>query len=176
MKPCYNTKFVTCGQVCTENLCKNGSKPNMCDVSDCISFIVSKNFMVHQYCHRKPKLSGYNQCGTTCRDGAKDACLLCKSRPKFGRYHLCGQTCKKIATKGTPLVLEAPPGHSTYDLARWISIYFGIVDDPFGSGTEAQKSMADWYSSDYQENLQGYWEQVLSDAVWSVQVWGSLYY
>ncbi|KAF8797736.1 hypothetical protein BYT27DRAFT_7228876 [Phlegmacium glaucopus] len=101
VKPCYDTKFVTCGQVCTEELCKNGSKLNMCD-----------------YCHRKPKLSGYNQCGTTCRDSAKVACLLCKSRPKFGRYHLCGQTCKKIATKRTPLILEAPPDHSTYNLVE----------------------------------------------------------
>jgi hypothetical protein len=75
-----------------------------------------EEFTVRQYCHRKPRLSGYNQCGTTCRDKAKVACLLCKSRPKFGRYHLCGQTCKQIAVKETPLLLEAPPGHSTYDL------------------------------------------------------------
>ena len=74
--------------------------------------------MVRQYCHRKPKMSGNNQCGITCRDSAKVACLLCKSRPKLGRYHLCGQTCKEIAMKGTPLILEAPPGHSTYDLGR----------------------------------------------------------
>jgi hypothetical protein len=74
--------------------------------------------MVRQYCHRKPRLSGYNQCGITCRDSAKVACLLCKSRPKFGRYHLCGQTCKQIAMKGTPLILEAPQGHSTYDQGR----------------------------------------------------------
>ena len=80
--------------------------------------LIFEEFIVRQYCHRKPRLSGYNQCGITCRDSAKVACLLCKSRPKFGRYHLCGQTCKQIAMKETPLILEAPPGHSTYNQGR----------------------------------------------------------
>lgn len=89
--------------------------------------LIFAELMVCQYCHRKPRLSGNNQCGIACQDSAKVACLLCKSRPKFGRYHLCGQTCKKIAMKGTPLILEAPPGHSTYDLGRWFQ-YFGIIE------------------------------------------------
>ncbi|KAF8154070.1 hypothetical protein B0H34DRAFT_75619 [Crassisporium funariophilum] len=102
VKPCRDDKFITCGMKCAEALCKpGGSKPNMCD-----------------YCHRRPKISGHNQCGDTCRDSAKVACLLCKSRPKLGRYHLCGKSCKEIATKSTPLILEVPVGHTTYDFVE----------------------------------------------------------
>ena len=44
MKPCYDARFVTCGQDCTEKLCKNGSKlKNMCDVSDSKSFLSLKS-------------------------------------------------------------------------------------------------------------------------------------
>jgi len=83
---------------CAETLCIQGnSNPNMCD-----------------YCHRRPKFPGYNQCGKTCRDNASTACLLCRCQPKFGRYHLCGRTCRTIATKRTPLILEARPDHVTY--------------------------------------------------------------
>ncbi|KAF8154072.1 hypothetical protein B0H34DRAFT_720180 [Crassisporium funariophilum] len=102
VKPCRDSKYVTCGITCAEKLCKNGSNnPNMCD-----------------YCHRRPKAAGFNQCGVNCRDSAKLACLMCKSRPKYGQYHLCGQTCKQIAMKSTPLILEAPPGHATYELVE----------------------------------------------------------
>jgi len=69
-----------------------------------------------EYCHRKPKETGYSHCGNTCRNAAKVACLLCKSRPKFKHYVLCGKTCKKISTKQTPLILEAPADHATYDM------------------------------------------------------------
>jgi len=97
-KPCRDRRYVTCGMKCAETLCIRGnSNPKMCD-----------------YCHRRPKAPGYNQCGKTCGDNASTACLLCRCRPKFGRYHLCGRTCKSIATKRTPLILEAPPGHVTY--------------------------------------------------------------
>lgn len=44
------------------------------------------------------------------------ACLMCKSRPKFKQYHLCGKTCKQLSTKHTPLILEAPEGHATWDM------------------------------------------------------------
>ncbi|KDR78415.1 hypothetical protein GALMADRAFT_245586 [Galerina marginata CBS 339.88] len=101
VKPCRDSKYVTCGLTCAEKLCKGGGNPNNCD-----------------YCHRRPKLAGYNQCGDTCRDSAKLACLLCKSRPKYKRYHLCGKTCKQIAIKSTPLILEAPAGHATYDMVE----------------------------------------------------------
>ncbi|PPQ63449.1 hypothetical protein CVT24_004981 [Panaeolus cyanescens] len=70
------------------------------------------------YCHRRPKQAGHDQCGNNCRESAKIACLLCKSRPKFGRYHLCGKSCKQIAVKSTPLILEAPHGHATYELVE----------------------------------------------------------
>lgn len=101
VKPCHSTEYVTCGLTCAETLCKTGSNPNNCN-----------------YCHRQPKLTGQNQCSKFCIDGAKLACLLCKSRPKFGRYHLCGRTCKQIAIKSTPLILEIPPGHATYELVE----------------------------------------------------------
>lgn len=83
---------------CAETLCIRGSSnPRMCD-----------------YCHRRPKFPGHNQCGKTCRDNASTACLLCRCQPRLGRYHLCGRTCKMIATKWTPLILEARPDHVTY--------------------------------------------------------------
>jgi hypothetical protein len=41
VKPCYDNRFVTCGEICTEKLCKNGSKLNMCDVSDSKLFLSS---------------------------------------------------------------------------------------------------------------------------------------
>ncbi|KAF8802255.1 hypothetical protein BYT27DRAFT_7197347 [Phlegmacium glaucopus] len=98
-KPCRDAGYVTCGMKCAEKLCSRGnSNPHMCD-----------------YCHRRPKADGYNQCGKTCGENANRACLLCRCRPRFGRYHLCGRTCKKIASKWTPLILEAPPGHATYN-------------------------------------------------------------
>ncbi|KAF8802256.1 hypothetical protein BYT27DRAFT_7197349 [Phlegmacium glaucopus] len=98
-KPCRDAGYVTCGMKCAEKLCRRGSSnPRICD-----------------YCHRRPKVDGYNQCGKTCGENANRACLLCRCRPRFGRYHLCGRTCKKIASKWTPLILEAPPGHATYN-------------------------------------------------------------
>ncbi|PPR03282.1 hypothetical protein CVT26_008116 [Gymnopilus dilepis] len=102
VKPCRDSKYVTCGLTCAEKLCKKGGpNPKNCD-----------------YCHRRPKAQGYNQCGKTCADSAKLACLLCKSRPKFKRYHLCGKTCKQIATKMTPLILDVPLGHVTYEMVE----------------------------------------------------------
>ncbi|KAJ2924076.1 hypothetical protein H1R20_g13018, partial [Candolleomyces eurysporus] len=70
------------------------------------------------YCHRRPKFSSKEQCGRTCADKAKRACLLCKTRPKNKKYHFCGKTCKNIATKSTPLILEIPKGHVTYDMVE----------------------------------------------------------
>jgi len=96
---CYDDRYVTCGIKCAETLCKRGnSNPKICD-----------------YCHRRPKIPGHNQCGQTCRDNARTACLLCRCRPKSGRYPLCGRTCKKIATKWTPLILEAQLGHTIHN-------------------------------------------------------------
>ncbi|TEB30486.1 hypothetical protein FA13DRAFT_1792468 [Coprinellus micaceus] len=98
----YRSGYVTCGLKCAEKLCKDGGDPTMCD-----------------YCHRKPRSAGSSQCGTPCVEMAKVACLLCKSRPKNGvGYHLCGKTCKRIATKTTPLILEAPKGHKTYEMVE----------------------------------------------------------
>ncbi|KAJ3540655.1 hypothetical protein NMY22_g4207 [Coprinellus aureogranulatus] len=94
--------YVTCGLKCAEKLCKEGGDPAMCD-----------------YCHQKPRRASSNQCGTQCEDKAKVACLLCKCRPKNGvGYHLCGKSCKAIATKSTPLILEAPKGHKTYEMVE----------------------------------------------------------
>ncbi|KAF5314278.1 hypothetical protein D9619_011841 [Psilocybe cf. subviscida] len=98
-KPCHDAQFVTCGLKCAEKLVTSGPHDKtMCD-----------------YCHRRPRVTGKNQCGATCAEKAKLACLLCKARPKLNRYHLCGRSCKQIATKSTPLILEAPAGHITYE-------------------------------------------------------------
>ncbi|KAJ3511935.1 hypothetical protein NMY22_g15489 [Coprinellus aureogranulatus] len=95
-------RYITCGLKCAEKLCKDGGDPNMCD-----------------YCHRESRRTGSSQCGAVCEAKAKVACLLCKCRPKNGvGYHLCGKTCKSIATKSTPLVLEAPKGHKTYEMVE----------------------------------------------------------
>src|SRR5260221_2934211 len=75
-------------------------------------------FVGLQYCHRRTKLSGHDQCSKICIDAAKIACLLCKSRPKYKLYHLCGKSCKQISTKKTPLLLDAPEGHDTWDLSE----------------------------------------------------------
>ncbi|TEB30508.1 hypothetical protein FA13DRAFT_1814687 [Coprinellus micaceus] len=94
--------YVTCGVTCGEKLCKDGGDSTMCT-----------------YCHRKPKQQGQEQCGDACADKAKEACLLCKCRPKNGKkHHLCGNTCKRIAMKSTPMILEAPKGHKTYEMAE----------------------------------------------------------
>ncbi|KAJ2913101.1 hypothetical protein MD484_g7311, partial [Candolleomyces efflorescens] len=70
------------------------------------------------YCHRRPKVQNKGQCGQMCADKAKLACLLCKVRPKNGRYHFCGKTCKGIALKSTPLILEIPKSHASYDMVE----------------------------------------------------------
>ncbi|PPQ75888.1 hypothetical protein CVT26_000153 [Gymnopilus dilepis] len=102
VKHCRDNKHVTCGLTCAEQLCKMGGPNQMnCD-----------------YCHRRPKAPGHNQCGKTCANNAKSACLLCKSRPKFKQYYLCGKTCKQIATKMTPLILDVPQGHVIYEMVE----------------------------------------------------------
>ncbi|TEB30473.1 ADP-ribosylation [Coprinellus micaceus] len=89
--------YLTCGLTCAEKLCKDGSDPTMCN----------------------PKSPNHDQCGDTCAEQAKVACLLCKCRPKNGaKYHLCGKTCHRIAMKATPMILEAPKGHKTYEMAE----------------------------------------------------------
>ncbi|KAF9473762.1 hypothetical protein BDN70DRAFT_915550 [Pholiota conissans] len=70
------------------------------------------------YCHRRPKVAGNEQCNSGCMELARVACLLCKCRPKLGKYHFCGRTCKMIATKTTPLILEIPAGHETYEFVE----------------------------------------------------------
>ncbi|KIM41676.1 hypothetical protein M413DRAFT_444924 [Hebeloma cylindrosporum] len=109
---CYGGN-VTCGAKCTEKLFTNGPPdPKMCN-----------------YCHRRPKVSGHDQCGDTCKASAKVACLLCKSRPKHKSYHLCGKTCKEISVKSTPLLLEAPPGHASYTMVenKFKAAYAGVT-------------------------------------------------
>ncbi|KAF9526082.1 hypothetical protein CPB83DRAFT_908637 [Crepidotus variabilis] len=100
-RPCFSNQYLTCGLSCAENLCFGGADPTMCN-----------------YCHRRPKITGFNQCGKHCGNLAKKACLLCKSRPKYKGYHLCGKTCIQISMKKTPLLLEAPEGHETFVMVK----------------------------------------------------------
>ncbi|EAU87624.2 hypothetical protein CC1G_09721 [Coprinopsis cinerea okayama7 len=99
-RPSYRDA-VTCGLTCLESLATNGGDPTMCN-----------------YCHRKPRQGTEPQCGTTCAESANKACLYCRSRPRNGRYHLCSMACKKLSTKQTPLLLEAPKGHATYEMVE----------------------------------------------------------
>jgi len=115
LRPSVSATIITCDLTCAATLCAGGADPTQCD-----------------YCHRKPKSPGYQQCSISCRDKAKLACLMCRSRPRHGRYHLCGKTCKEISLKSTPLILEAPPGHDT----------FTMVVDKFKSAWSPPKSQA----------------------------------
>jgi len=101
-RPRYNNgrrEFPTCGMTCAEKLAHNGAPQNMCE-----------------YCHERPRYQNYPHCGTACREKAKVACLICRCHPKNGKYHFCGKSCKDIATKNTPLLVEARPGHVTFDM------------------------------------------------------------
>ncbi len=93
-----------------------------------------------QYCHRKPKRFGLSQCSVVCEESAKVACLLCKSQPKNKRAYLCGKSCKRVVANWSPyLVLEAPPGHVTFDMGMWqfdfgciyLAQYLAQVEDKF---------------------------------------------
>ncbi|KAF5326030.1 hypothetical protein D9611_000898 [Ephemerocybe angulata] len=105
--------YVTCGLSCVEKLCKDGGDPRMCD-----------------YCHRRPRLSGQKQCSGPCITKASVSCLLCKCRPRNGSYHLCGKTCNRIAMKSSPLIVEAPKGHKTFDM----------VEEKFQNGWKASST------------------------------------
>ncbi|KAJ2913103.1 hypothetical protein MD484_g7312, partial [Candolleomyces efflorescens] len=94
--------YATCGLTCAAKLREDGpSDSTLCT-----------------YCLASPKLAGKEQCGQKCADKAKVACLFCKIRPKNGRYHLCGRTCKRIAMESTPLILEIPKEHTTYEMVE----------------------------------------------------------
>ena len=107
-----------------------------------------------QYCHRRPKQSGHEQCGTKCKDKARVACLLCKSRPKYKRYHLCGKTCKSLATENTPLVLEAPEGHVTFDMGMRTLFCSKFACLLKSSGQAFQSFLEEWHSSSGQKGVQ----------------------
>jgi len=102
--PCFSQgsqTYVTCGLTCAAALCNGGADPTKCD-----------------YCHRSPKLPNSSQCSESCRQKARVACLLCRSRPRNGEYNLCGNTCKGLSMRTTPLILEAPPGHATFEMVE----------------------------------------------------------
>ncbi|KJA15872.1 hypothetical protein HYPSUDRAFT_193948 [Hypholoma sublateritium FD-334 SS-4] len=100
---CTNVNSVTCSAMCRDRLCRVGpANGNMCN-----------------YCHRRPKRPGLSQCSAVCEESAKVACLLCKSQPKNRRAYLCGKSCKRVVENWSPyLVLEAPPGHVTFDMVE----------------------------------------------------------
>lgn len=103
-RPCYrrgSVAYLTCGMTCLITLCSGGGDNTKCN-----------------YCHRRPKLRPHNQCGRTCRDRSRVACLMCRCRPKLGKYHFCGRTCKKLALKTTPRIMEIPQGHVTWKMVR----------------------------------------------------------
>ncbi|KDQ12221.1 hypothetical protein BOTBODRAFT_97543, partial [Botryobasidium botryosum FD-172 SS1] len=92
----------TCDLNCLKILCNGGGDRSKCN-----------------YCHDRPKSSNaYDQCGRTCRDRARDACLMCRCRPRLGKYHFCGQTCQKIATSKAPGILEVPQNHVIWKMVE----------------------------------------------------------
>lgn len=93
---------LTCDLECTEHLAIHGGDPSMC-----------------AYCHARPRHRRWDvHCGKECSESAKVACLFCKCRPRRGQYHLCGETCRVLAERRTPLLLEAPMGHATYQMVE----------------------------------------------------------
>ncbi|KAH6904530.1 hypothetical protein BKA70DRAFT_1297048 [Coprinopsis sp. MPI-PUGE-AT-0042] len=92
---------VTCSALCVQKLATQGGDPQMCD-----------------YCHRRERHGSHPQCGTACAAKAKVACLYCRVRQRNGRYHLCGNICRSLSTKKTPLLLEAPRGHETFNMVE----------------------------------------------------------
>jgi hypothetical protein len=49
---------------------------------------------------------------------AKTICLLCRRNPKLRRYDFCGDACKEDAMRKTPLLLEVPKGHVTFEMGE----------------------------------------------------------
>ncbi|RXW18405.1 hypothetical protein EST38_g7443 [Candolleomyces aberdarensis] len=93
---------IACSLTCIERFWQDGpTDPRMCNA-----------------CHRRPKLQDQQQCGGTCADMAKAACLVCKFRPKDGKHDLCGLTCKRVAMKLAPFILEVPRDHTVYDMVE----------------------------------------------------------
>jgi len=132
-------------------------------------------FVGLQYCHRGVKLSGQDQCSKICLEAAKVACLLCKSRPKYKQYHLCGKSCQQISTKRTPLLLDAPEGHATWDLGGvQLSLKFVNQLKGFRSPKEIRNRLevSEWYGYQacYQENIQDNRKQEFFTALRPVQV------
>ena len=92
-------------------------------------------------------MEGERQCGQTCADTAKIACLLCRSRPKNGRHDFCGLTCRGLALVLAPLILEIPKGHVTYDmgmcsvlLGKALPMMFSLVERMFKTAWKAGSS------------------------------------
>ncbi|RXW18410.1 hypothetical protein EST38_g7444 [Candolleomyces aberdarensis] len=90
---------ITCCLVCFEKFCEDGPT----DLRKC------------NVCHCLPKLQGQQQCGQTCAETAKVACLVCKFRPRNGKHDLCGLTCKRVAMRLAPFILEVPHDHTIFD-------------------------------------------------------------
>lgn len=137
VKPCHDSRYVTCGLTCAETLCTTGGgNASLCDVSSIFEIFYSfpRITFISKYCHRYAKIAGENQCSDACKASAKLACLMCRSRPKHKRYHLCGKTCREIAVKQTPLILEVPKGHVTYDMG---SSFPNVFSSPDHSKTRA---------------------------------------
>jgi len=92
----------TCSLTCLGDLCNGvGFDKAKCD-----------------YCHRRPKQSGSQQCSADCATKAKQACLMCRARPKLGKYHFCGKTCRQLSLKVTPRLCGVPKGHVTWDMVE----------------------------------------------------------
>jgi len=46
----------------------------------------------------------------------RNCCLLCHIDPKIGEYDFCGETCRQNALSNTPLLMEVPPNHVTFQM------------------------------------------------------------
>jgi len=46
---------------------------------------------------------------------ARNCCLLCHSNPKLGEFDFCGEACRQGALRNTPLLMEVPQGHVTFE-------------------------------------------------------------
>lgn len=49
---------------------------------------------------------------------ARNCCLLCHKNPKNGQYDFCGEGCRADAMRNTPLLMEVPKGHVTFEMVE----------------------------------------------------------
>ena len=56
--------------------------------------------------------------------GSESACLMCRKHPKNGRFDFCGTECRDEARNISPLLLEVPRGHTTFEMGMFMKTVY----------------------------------------------------